>query len=330
MVDLTVLKDKRVLVLGSSGMLGSAVTRNLADIGSVIVDDFALLGERYQAADSDNMFCLITATKPDYIVSCVGFNGGIGFKKPFDIFYLNTVAPLTLLNAMVWAKSTAKVIFPVASCGYDEPSFVNSDSDGYLEESGYLYGEPNLSVQPHGYAKRATVLACRYAAEQYGVRAVTVCPPTLHGPKDHYEKDRSKVVAGMIRRFVDAVDDGLQEVVCWGTGQPIRDIMYVDDAASLMLQSLIAYEDSNWPMNLSHGRAMSIADIAREVARQASYDGKITFSDKSEQDGQMVKLVSNRLMLEVLGPQEESPIGSSLSMSILDYRERKSKGEFDE
>lgn len=324
MIALDALQSKKVLVLGHTGLLGSAVVRQLQKVGA----DVQIPARRLDMSLPYNARLAIESFSPDYIISAIGYNGGIGFRKSFDIFSQNTSVPLSILRAMADVNSPAKVIFPVASCGYDEPNHAisNCDLDGNLVEDGYLAGSPHISVQPHGYAKRNTVLACRYASEQYGVKAVTVCLPTLFGINDRYAKDRSKFVAALIRKFVDAVDDGLEEVVLWGTGNPEREVMFADDAAHLLLQTLLKYDDSTLPLNISNGKGYSIKVFAMRIAQAVGYCGRIVF-DSTKVDGQMRKLVSYKRQVQCLGgipPMIDW--GIAFPMTVADYRERKQKG----
>lgn len=321
MITLATLQEKfvgkSILVFGSDGMLGSAIVR-LAEKLKMQVHRTDRSED--DCMDSDSIACWFDY-KLDYIVNAVGFNGGVGFKKSFDIFNTNTVVPLNILNAMVAAKSEATLLMPVASCGYDEPNvgLDNVDYCGLLKESGYLKGSPHPSVQAHGYAKRNTYLACKFAHEQYGVKSVVVCPPTLFGPGDRYAENRAKFVAANIARFVDAVKDGLEEVVCWGTGEAIREVMYVEDAAYRMMECLAFADPCAQLLNIgSDYQPYAVRNLVELIAELAGYKGSIVWNGKD--DGQNVKVTSKNCSESLLGYCKTTPIREALSVAIEEYK----------
>lgn len=317
------LRGMHLLVLGAGGMLGRAVHRQAVRLG--MFSRPAL----FDASDIDLVMDELRALKPDYVVNCAGHNGGIAFDRPFSIFQCNTAVPLAVLEAVARVDPGIKVLMPVASCGYDEPNAAlnNCDRGGRLEESGYLKGAPNESVRPHGYAKRNTVLACRYAADQFGITAVTVCPPTLYGPGDRYEKARSKFPAATVRRLVDAVDAKQDSVTFWGTGRPTREVMFVDDAALTMLHCLAAYDDTTLPLNIGHQGRYEIREFVGHVAGVVGYGGQILW-DETRPDGQRAKLTSKARFWARMEACEPTDFRMALWATIADYRDRKAAGEF--
>lgn len=308
---------KSIQVFGPDGMLGSAMVRLAQKLGMKIhlqgIDTGDCLAEY-------SVFGNILVAGADYIVNAVGYNGGVGFQKPFDIFHVNTVVPLNIINAMIRAQSEATLLMPIASCGYDEPNpaINNCDMGGRLLESGYLCGAPHYSIQPHGYAKRNTYLACQYALQQYGVKSLLVCPPTLFGPGDRYAENRAKFVAANIARFVDAVQEGLTEVVCWGTGEAIREVMYVEDAAYRMMECL-AFADPNAQLiNIGADQVYSVRQLVELIAEMTGYKGSILWNGKD--GGQNVKVTSKARSEALLGYCKETNIRKALTIAIEEYK----------
>lgn len=326
MIDLTAFQEARVAVLGSEGLLGSAVSRLLRKIqGDSHPDDRI---SPVELLDCDELAAAFASWEPDYILNLAGFNGGVGFQRPFSIFDRNITIPLNVLRAAAGTCPTAKILMPVASCAYGEPETLPpgiAQLDGMFDERDFLRGNPNPTVEAHGYAKRAVQLACRYARREYGVHAVTVCPPTCFGIDDRYGPDRSKVMAATIKRFADAADEGLAEVTCWGDGSPLREYLYADDCASLLLQALLAYDDSDIPLNVGCGVEWTVRETAEKVAALAGYKGRILW-DKNRPNGQHRKRLNLSRMDKVLGPQSLTPFDEALAKTIDDYRARKKEG----
>lgn len=321
------LSGASLLIFGADGMLGRAVRKAAASYGMDVG------GETADATDLDAVLDSLRYYRPDYIVNCAGYNGGIGFQKPFDIFRINTQAPLVILEAVrvvnSGVKGGTKVLMPVASCGYDEPDLHLGNCDNFdrLIEHGYLIGQPNPLVQPHGYAKRNTVLACRYAAEQHGIRAVTVCPPTLYGPGDRYELERAKFPAAAIRRLVDAVDFGVRSVQFWGTGLVEREVSFVADIARIIIWCLACYDDSAIPLNIGTDAACRVESFVLSVAKAVGYAGEIAW-DASRPDGQRRKTTAKTRMCELLGDVPQTDAREAIRLTVEDYRARRCRGEF--
>lgn len=316
MISLEPLKGKRVLVLGEKGFIGRELVAQLTAAGA----DARSEGYFANLLNYEAVYRKVLENEPDYIINAAGRNGGVGYKRPLTIFQYNTVIPLTILNVAAGC-GVEKVLMPVASCAYDG-AFAHLDG---ISSDAFLLGKPHESIEAHGYAKRATQLACKFAREQHGLRAVTVCPSTVFGSGDRYGPDRSKILAGMVKRFADAADQGLESVTCWGTGKPLREYLYVKDCASLMLQALVAYEDSTKPLNLGGSVELSIKETAETVAAEAGYRGSILW-DESKPDGQYRKWLDTRPMRELLGPQQYTDFRSALRETIAAYRQDRDRG----
>lgn len=331
MIDLSTLKGKRVLVTGADGFLGTAVLGELRALGSEAVSDQVDGPRQYDLNGYIDAEQLVRWVAPDYVVHCAGFNGGVGFSREnsFRIFCDNTMMPLNLLWAAAHLDPLPKVLMPVASCAYPHGVswMVRDQGVGIFPEHEYVPERPgpHPSIEAHGYAKRNAQLACKFAREQFHLHAVTVCPPTLFGPRDRYSPDRSKIMAAMVRRFADAADNNDPEVLCWGSGKPLREYLYVKDAAHLLLQALLAYDDSTQPLNIGGGFEFSIKDTAGMVAGTCGYRGTIQW-DTSKPDGQYRKRLDTTRMYEILGEQIFTPFDEALRETVAAYRADRNSG----
>lgn len=343
------LKVSRVLVTGATGFLGRHLHRHLVeDLGVRDVTGIGGYGggPLYDGRDASgyNLFDneevdRVFAGKFDLVFHLAGFNGGIQFNEelPADIFFWNTLMGLQVVAACVRRK-VKKLVGVVASCAYgdrghfpedyasyDQQNIYDPSAEGVMVEGDFFRGRPNPSVAGHAYAKRNLQLACSFARKQYGLNAVCVCPTTLYGPGDSYNPEKTKVMGAMVKRFADAVYDGATEVTVWGSGRPMREFLYVEDAARLLAQAMLKYEDSDAPLNLGTGQELSVRQVAEMVAAGVQFYGNVAF-DTSRPDGQYRKRLDLTRMREVVGEFEPTPLPVGIARTVADYRSRKWEG----
>lgn len=326
MIDLSPLRDASICIFGNNGFLGRAVKELAESVGASCYGTQSEDGERDYNATSTSEVHYLLSGRPDYVINLAGFNGGVGFgaSHAFDIFDINTLIPLEILSAAAVRYHPKKILMPIASCAYPVLDREEPWLDPIPEESLFR-DEPHPSVMAHAYAKRNVQLACQFAHQQFGLAAVTVCPPTLFGPRDRYSPERSKIMAGMVRRFADAADENVPEVTCWGSGTPLREYLFVKDAAHLLLQALLVYEDSSLPLNIGCGEEHTIFQTAKLVAEVANYRGKINW-DTTKPDGQYRKRLDLTRMHQILGRQAVTPFREALAETVAAYRRDRDAG----
>lgn len=296
--------DARVLAL-----LGKNVGRLSSGLGPE--EWLADLREPEQAASVFRRFGPF-----DVVFHLAGHNGGIAFngRFPADVFRDNTLMAVNVVEACGRNK-VRRVVSVVASCAYEAPA-------GVCYEERFLQGNPPPSTDCHGYAKRALYLASRFYRRQYGLDAVCVCPTTLYGPGDCYDAERTKVVGGMVRRFVEARRAGLEEVSVWGTGRPLRELLYVEDAARLVAESAAADFGGSDLVNLCGPGEVRVAELAVMAADAAGYQGRIAF-DASRPDGKYRKALDARRMGQLFPDTSWMlPLPEGLRRTVADYEER--------
>lgn len=332
------LHDSRILITGGHGFLGQHLVEELNDIGVTPIlpyrGDEAGRVDLCRIDHCENAFD--NAGPIDYVFHLAGYNGGIAFNAAagFDIFADNTVMAINVLRVAA-ERRVKKVVSVVASCAYPQNQWeqdTENDTDGVyhytceprevMMEYGFFDGPPHRSVACHGYAKRNLQLASSLASEQYNLDAVCVCPTTLYGPGDDFDPARSKIMGAMVKRFVDAADNGDREVTCWGTGKPLREFLYVKDAAKLLLQALDHYEINDYPLNLGSGDEVSVLTLAAMVADRAGYDGKILW-DASKPDGQGRKRLNLSRMKAWLPGVKLTALENGIEETIAHYRAAK-------
>lgn len=286
------LKNKKCIVTGANSMIGRKTCEVLndrgADVFPVYHEDFDLT-KRLDAQD------LFLDVECDYVFHLAGYNGGIKFNQdyPADIFYKTVSMGLNVLNSVVYfGHNVKKVLFILPSC-----ALCPSD-DGVLHDFDLYKGQPHPSVECHGLAKRAVEAYGRQIEKQHGIKFVSAIANNSFGEHDHFCEEKGKVISGMIKRFVNAKRSGDKEVVCWGTGSPLREFVYCGDVANGLVQLMETYDKTN-PVVITSDYEISIKELAHTIAKAVGYEGEVVF-DTSKKDGQMRKKLSSSTMKEYL------------------------------
>lgn len=313
-VDLSSYVGRKVAVLGGTGMIGAAVCNRLGELGAM---PFAFSrGTGLDLRNRDRTIEVLGQIQADLCICLAGWNGGLksNLESPSLIYTNNAQIALNAVEAC--SRHNIPFLGALASCGYPE------SQDGIVKEKTYLEGMPHESVACHGLAKRAMLQACLFASQQFPAgRFRCVCIPTVAGPGDHFEEGRTKVVGAMIKRMVDAKEANAPSVTCWGSGKPLRDLLYVKDAAELILASALAEWDGQHPLNLSVGQEFSIKQIAEAAAEAAGYEGEIKF-DPTKPDGQFRKRLESKRAKKVLGAFKPTPFDEWMGLTVKAYKSK--------
>jgi len=285
------IKDKKVLVTGGEGFLGRAIVSKLLEkeANPIIVRH----GE-VNLNDLQTLIHFLNSVKPDYCIHAAGYNGGIEFNRmyPADILFSNTVMGLNLHHACEYV-GVKKLVSIMTSCAYPDTGME------VLKEEDFWNGLPNGTIRAHGIAKRILQAASEAYNKQYELNSVAVCVTNLYGPNDTFNLVRTKVVGALIRKFVEAKTEEEEEVECWGTGDPMREFMYVDDAAEAIIQALQKYDDHSQPLNIGTGKDISIKELVEYIKEAVGYEGDV-FWNTEKPDGQMKKLLSVEKMKDYI------------------------------
>jgi len=274
------LVSKRIMVTGAGGFLAEALARQIAFCSARFLPLYHSHVDLTQAGATDH---IIRSQCPDYVIHAAGYNGGIAFNEAnaADIFYKNTMMGLNVIHACNQAN-VRKMISVVASCAYPDIT------EEFLSPDQFLTGQPHPSVACHGYAKRNLQLASKFYHKQHGLNAVCACITTIYGPGDSFDLKQTKVTAALVRRFCDAVHKKEKEVELWGSGNQRRQLIYVDDAAQLLLLALANYENHDVPINIATGEDISLLQLAETIAELSGFDGEIVWNT-TYPDGQYRK-----------------------------------------
>jgi GDP-L-fucose synthase len=217
--------------------------------------------------------------KPDIVIHMAAQVGGIGAnrKNPGKFFYDNLMMGAQMIERgrQVGLK---KFVALGTICSYPKHTPVP------FKEDDLWNGYPEETNAPYGLAKKMLLVQAQAYREQYGMNIIFVLPVNLYGPGDNFDPETSHAIPAIIRKCVDAVREGRQEIVLWGTGSATREFLYVDDAARGIIMAAERY-NGNEPVNLGAGMEISIKDLATQIARMTGFTGRIVW-DSSKPDGQ--------------------------------------------
>jgi nucleoside-diphosphate-sugar epimerase len=301
----------RIFVAGHRGMVGGAILRRIESEGrdKPITRTHAELDLTDQSAVRD----FLQSERPDAVILAAAKVGGIHANNayPADFIYDNLLIEANVIG-QAHAAGVQRLLFLGSSCIYPR------EAPQPMAEDALLTGILEPTNEPYAVAKIAGIKLCESFARQHGRDYRSVMPTNLYGPGDNFHPENSHVLPALIRRFDEAVRDGREEVVIWGTGTPRREFLHVDDMAeaSLFVMGLdrATYEANTRPMlshiNVGTGEDIPIADLASMVAEVTGYRGRIGF-DTSKPDGTPRKLM-NVDRLAAMGWRARTPLRRGL------------------
>ena len=306
-------KDRRVVITGGAGFLGSFVVERLRPLGATII---VPRRRDTDLVDRGAVARMLAATKPDIVIHLADEVGGIGANRdnPGRFLFSNLMMGTHLFEECRLA-GTAKLIATGTICAY--PKFAPIP----FRETDLWNGYPEETNAPYGIAKRVlTVMSESYRA-QYGMNSAVVYPVNLYGPRDNFDLHTSHVIPAMIRKFVAARLDGRDEVELWGDGTPTREFLYVEDAAEGILLAAERYDSSD-PVNLGSGIDISIRELATLIAKAAGFHGRFVWNT-SKPNGQPFRRLDVTRARERFGFVARVPFAEGIARTVAYYEENR-------
>jgi GDP-L-fucose synthase len=274
MIDLF---SKSIVVTGGAGCLGRHLSRRIERAGCLNV--FVPIQNDYDLTRIDAIDRLFDEHRPDVLIHMAAVVGGIGANRanPGRFFYDNAIMGIQLIEA-ARRFGVEKTVVLGTICAY--PKFTPVP----FHEEALWDGYPEETNAPYGLAKKMLLVQCQSYREQYDMNAIFLLPVNLYGPGDNFDLESSHVIPALIRKCVEAVESGREEIVLWGDGSPTREFLYVEDAAEGILLATAQYDKSD-PVNLGSGMEISIHNLATTIAEITGFTGKIVW-DATKPNGQ--------------------------------------------
>jgi len=283
------LKNKKVYLAGHTGMVGSAILRELESRGykNIIHKDLSELDLRNQS-EVQKFF---NETKPELVIIAAAKVGGILANNTYraEFLYDNLMIEANLIHSSYLSK-VEKLVFLGSSCIY--PKLAPQP----LKEEYLLTDTLEFTNEPYAIAKIAGIKLCENYYRQYGCNYISAMPTNLYGPNDNFNLETSHVLPALIRKFQEAKIQRKDSVTIWGTGKPLREFMYVEDLANaivFMMENIEAkdlYEKGITHLNVGSGKEIAISDLAILISEIVGFNGKIEY-DSTKPDGTPRKLM---------------------------------------
>ncbi len=272
-----VLKNKKILLTGGNGFLGSFVKKELINKGVKEKDIFIPDLPEFDLRNKKT--CQKVTKDQDIVIHLAAKVGGIGLnqEKPGELFYNNLIMGIQLMEEARKARVEKFVAIGTICC---YPKFTPVP----FQEKDLWSGYPEETNAPYGLAKKMLLVQAQAYRKQYGFNAIFLLPVNLYGPEDNFDPKSSHVIPALIKKITDAKKENRNFIEVWGTGKATREFLYVEDAARGIVLATEKYNKPE-PVNLGSGIEISINKLAETLCHLMNFKGKIKW-DKSKPDGQ--------------------------------------------
>ena len=280
-----------ILVLGATGFLGKRVCGKLEKVGVSFTASAKSLG--VDLREYDQTLRLFSEVKPDVILNCASYVGGIqfGYKHPAELFSNNLRMNVNILEA-VRETGIKRIVNPISNCVYPAEATL-------FKEDEIWDGPMHDSVLVYGFVRKAFWIGSWAYHKQYGLDIVNLVLSNMYGPNDHFEAERSHALGALVMKFVNAKRNNDPFVDVWGSGTPVREWLHVDDGAEAMIRAIDKPPFVDF-INVGVAEGISIIDMAEMIKKYVGYEGEIKL-DPSKPDGAKYKTVDGARGEKYLG-----------------------------
>ena len=301
-----------ILVAGGSGLVGSAIIRELERVNKKVI---GISSKDLNLLDRTRTFSYIKDLQPIAIIDAAAKVGGVGSNNAYPVEFLsqNLQIQSNLMDAAHEA-SVEKFVFLGSSCIYPR------NCAQPIKEDYLLTGELEQTNSAYAIAKIAGIELIKSYRKEFGRTWISAMPTNLYGPNDNFDLENSHVLPALIRKFVEAKRNNLSEVVMWGSGTPLREFLHVDDLAKAVLVCLEKYDDSQ-QINIGSGDEISIKDLGQKIANLTGFTGKVVW-DANRPDGTPRKVLDST-KINKLGWKAAITLDQGIAATVEWYEENK-------
>lgn len=301
-----------ILVAGGTGLAGSAIVRELERISKKVI---GISSKDVNLLDRAKTFSYIKDLKPKIIIDAAAKVGGVGSNNAYPVEFLsqNLQIQSNLMDAAHEAK-VEKFVFLGSSCIYPK------NCSQPIKEDYLLTGELEQTNSAYAIAKIAGIELIKSYRKEYGYSWISIMPTNLYGPNDSFDLENSHVLPALIRKFVEAKRNNSPEVVLWGSGNPLREFLHVDDLAKAILVCLEKYDNSQ-QINIGSGDEISIKDLGQKIANLTGFTGKVVW-DSNRPDGTPRKVLDST-KINKLGWKAAITLDQGIAAIVEWYQENK-------
>ena len=306
------LINKRVLVTGGAGFLGSFLVGKLKERGCEQV--FIPRSRDYDLVQMEAVKKLYQDAQPQIVIHLAAKVGGIGANQenPGKFFYDNLMMGVQMLETGRQMK-VEKFVAIGTICAY--PKFTSVP----FKEEDLWNGYPEETNAPYGLAKKMLLVQSQAYRKQYGFNSIFLLPVNLYGPGDNFDPKSSHVIPALIKKCFDAIREGKDEIVVWGTGKATREFLYVEDCAEAIILATEKYNKSD-PVNIGAGFEISIKDLVKLIAKISGFRGQIVW-DTTKPDGQPRRCLDTTKAEKEFGFKAKTSFEEGLKKTIEWYKE---------
>jgi len=308
--------DKRVLVTGGAGFLGSFVVEKLKDRDCNNI--FIPRSQDYNLVDMEAVERVYKDSDPDIVIHLAASVGGIGanMENPGKYFYDNLMMGAQMME-QGRLSGIEQFVALATICSY--PKFTPVP----FKEEELWNGYPEETNAPYGLAKKMLLVQSQAYRQQYGFNSCCLFPVNLYGPRDNFDPDSSHVIPALIKKCIDAITNNESVITVWGTGKASREFLYVEDAAEAIILATERYDKSD-PVNIGAGFEITIKDLVQLIVNLTNFKGEIVW-DTSKPDGQPRRMLDTSKAEKEFGFKAKTNFEKGLKKTIEWYRERKEK-----
>jgi len=308
-------KDRRIVVTGGAGFLGSYVIEGLQKRGckNILIPKI----EDYNLVRLPDVVKMYDFMKPDIVIHLAAVVGGIGANRlhPGKFLYENLMMGVQLID-QARLRNIEKFVAIGTVCSY--PKFTPVP----FKEDDLWNGYPEETNAPYGLAKKMLLVQSQSYRTEYGFNSIFLVPVNLYGPRDNFNPDSSHVIPALIKRCFDAIDAGEDHITCWGTGKPSREFIYAGDAAEGILLATELYNGPE-PVNIGAGFEITIKDLVEKIAKLIGFTGQIRW-DPSKPDGQPRRRLDVSRAKKLFGFTAQMSFDEGLKLTIDWFRRNRS------